>query len=355
MLDFSEDVSDILTDTQSDSGLWVDKYRPKNLADICLDPDLKSVFEAQVKAGDIQNATFVGPAGTGKTSLALALVNEIHGEPLFVSCAAGEGKVDTIAMKIIPFCQYSSPNRKVVILDELDSASANQASSFQKSLRNVVEAYPECRFIATANYSGNIIEAVHSRMPFITISFNVQDMMKRVMFILKSENVDLSSIGEGKLKPLLASLIKNSYPDIRSMLGKLQMACTDGITEGKLAALVSSDNVDRKYDAFYGRVVDVVRNSVNPSEMRARVNGLIVDATSDGGDEFGVLSSGYGFSKGLFDYALDNGLAVGVDSLISLTGQLNVVETCIDKEPQAFRMLLLLAKAMGKDWDGGRI
>ena len=144
MIDFSEDIAES-QQQKTDEALWVNKYRPRALDDICLKKELKDVFAAQIAAGDIQNVTLVGPPGTGKTTLALVLADETKAEALFISCAAGEGRVDSIASKIIPFCQYSSPRQKIVILDELDSASATQANSFQKSLRNVVETYSDCR------------------------------------------------------------------------------------------------------------------------------------------------------------------------------------------------------------------
>ena len=124
MIDFSEDIQEVSPNAAIDdpsSSLWVNRYRPKTLAEMCLNESTRKAFDAQIKAGDLQNVALIGPPGTGKTTLAMALCNEIKAEPLFVACAGGDGRVDSIAMKIIPFCQYSSGNnRKVVILDELD-------------------------------------------------------------------------------------------------------------------------------------------------------------------------------------------------------------------------------------------
>jgi len=344
MIDFSEDFTEV-QQAESNSNLWVNKYRPKKLQDMCLDDNLRSIFESQIKDGDIRNVTLVGPPGTGKTTMALVLVNEIHGEPLFISCASGEGKVDTIGMKIIPFCQYASNNRKVIILDELDSASATQASSFQKALRNVIEAYPECRFIATANYKENIIDPILSRLPPLTMSFSAKQMYSRIVEIFKKEHVDYSSIDQNEFKDLVHTLIRHTYPDIRALMGRLEMACIDTLTTDKLKALAHSDTNLERYASFFDKIIKVIKNS-NPVVMRSSVNNLITSAISNGLDEDGILSSGYNFSRALFNYVLEKDLIKSVDILIQLTGQLNTIETCVDKEPQVFRMLLLLFKGL---------
>ena len=243
------------------------------------------------------------------STLAMALCNEIKAEPLFVACAGGDGRIDSIAMKIIPFCQYSSGNnRKVVILDELDSASATQANSFQKALRNVIEQFPDCRFIATANYAENIIEPILSRIPPLVIAFNQNQLMTRVGFILKNEGVEIEKGTDMKaLQGLISTLIRKTYPDIRSLFGRLQLACSGG--------------------------------TLSIEKMQA--DGVVVE---------GRLTNAYEFSKGLVLHflKLDPVKAENrdIDVVLALMGQLNVIEKAVDKEMQVFRLLLLIAKAL---------
>lgn len=355
MIDFSEDIQQVVTTNgvdDSSSSLWVNRYRPKTLAEMCLNDTTRQAFEAQVKTGDIQNVALIGPPGTGKTTLAMALCNEIKAEPLFVACAGGDGRVDSIAMKIIPFCQYSSGNnRKVVILDELDSASATQANSFQKALRNVIEQFPDCRFIATANYAENIIEPVLSRIPPLVIAFNQGQLMSRIGFILKNEGIEIEKGTDTKaLKNLIAMMVRKTYPDIRALFGRMQMACSGGTLsiEKMQAALGGCDKDGDAIHEFYDAVVDRIRKTAaDPLTMRSSVEDLVSDATrkSDGVAVEGNLTNAYEFSKGLVLHCLKVGcVSKDVDATLALMEQLNTIEKAVDKEIQAFRLLLLIAK-----------
>ena len=357
MIDFSEDIQQVATTNGVDdasSSLWVNRYRPKTIAEMCLNDTTRTAFEAQVKSGDVQNVALIGPPGTGKTTLALALCNEIKAEPLFVACAGGDGRIDSITMKIIPFCQYSSGNRKVVILDELDSASATQANSFQKALRNVIEQFPDCRFIATANYAENIIEPVLSRIPPLVIAFNQGQLMSRIGFILKNEGIKIEEGTDADaLKNLISTLVRKTYPDIRALFGRMQMACSGGTLSIKKleAAIGGSDKTLEEIRKFYKMVVGVIAETKNnPLLMRSSVEELITDATrrSDGVVVEGMLTNAYEFSKGLVMYALeeDSGVGKDLDTIIALTQQLNVLEKAVDKEMQVFRLLLLVAKSI---------
>ena len=169
------------------------KYRPKCLDEMVLDSDIKDYFKNMVKSKSLTNMTLIGSPGFGKTTLALCLANEVNAVVHFVKCAI-DGKVEYISSTLKPFCDSMSLDGrpKIVILDELDSASSTQQSSFQKSLRSLIESAPDTVFICTANYN-NIIGAVLSRCPPIKITFSAKDLLVRVKQILDSEHVEYSS------------------------------------------------------------------------------------------------------------------------------------------------------------------
>ena len=228
MIDFEEDILETskpaTTLANTEDMLWVNKYRPRTLEHFCLEAQLKKKFTSWIEANDIQSCCLIGGPGIGKTTLALILANAAkNSDILFVPCAI-EGKIETIQTKIIPFCQSASRGQKVIILDELDSASSTQANSFQKSLRNTIEIYKDCRWIATANYGQNIISPIcPSRLIPFSLSFSVSDMISNLLYIIGQENVEIVS-EPAKTKQFLGNLIKSYYPDMRAVVGFLQSA-----------------------------------------------------------------------------------------------------------------------------------
>lgn len=110
---------------------WVDKHQPKTLDDYVLFDSIKKQFMRMVESRSITSMTFGGIQGSGKTTLAKVLCGMLDADVLFVKCAT-EGVVDTIRTKIEPFCNAMSLDGKlkVVVLDEIDSASSSGTNSF---------------------------------------------------------------------------------------------------------------------------------------------------------------------------------------------------------------------------------
>ena len=111
--------------------LWVDKYQPKTLDEYVLSDDIKAYFKSMIEKKSLQNLSLLGVAGSGKTTLAKILCNELDAQVLFVPCAT-DGTVDVLRTKIQDFCNALSIEGKVkiVLLDEVDSASAGGGNNF---------------------------------------------------------------------------------------------------------------------------------------------------------------------------------------------------------------------------------
>lgn len=207
--------------------IWFEKYRPKTLDDIILSEENRKILESFKKNKDIPgHLLFVSSPGTGKTSLAKIIVNDIlHCDYLYIN-ASDENGIDTIRHKIIGFAQTKSFDGgiKVIILDEADGLSADGA----RALRNVMEEYAEStRFILTANYKHKIITPISSRCQTLVFDHNINDVTKHCYKILKKENVIISP---DKIS-LLGSLIKANFPDFRKILNELQKYSLSGTLE----------------------------------------------------------------------------------------------------------------------------
>ena len=200
--------------------IWVEKYRPAKLEDIILDQRTLNIVK-EFK-NEIPNLLFTGNPGTGKTTLARVIVNDILGCNYLYINASDESGIDTIRHNITNFAQTKSFDGgvKVVILDEADGLTAQA----QAALRNTMETFAKyCRFILTANYKHKIIPALQSRCQSLDIKPVVELAVKRCYYILKSEKVKVSD--EQKIK--FIQLVKRHFPDLRKAINELQKNVID--------------------------------------------------------------------------------------------------------------------------------
>lgn len=197
------------------NNLWVEKYRPKTLEDILLDEDIKDHFK-QIKE-DVPNLLFYGSPGTGKSTLAKIIVNDILKCQYLYINASDENGIDTIRNKVINFAQTRSldGNKKVVILEEADGLTGESL----RILRNVMEEYVDTtRFILTGNYLNKIIEPIRSRCVMFKLQTNITSCVKRIVEILKAENIVVDS----SLKTRLVEFTTERFPDMRRIINDLQ-------------------------------------------------------------------------------------------------------------------------------------
>jgi DNA polymerase III delta prime subunit len=200
--------------------LWVQKYRPKKLDDLILSEDNKGFFSKITE--DTPHLLLYGPAGTGKTTLAKIIVNDILKCQYLYINASDENGVDTIRNKVTTFSQTRSIDgkKKVIILDEFCGTTPEA----QRVLRNVMEEYASTtRFILTANYINRIIEPIQSRCLLFNIIPNLEQVALRCFKILKQENIKIES------EEILIQYVKNNFPDIRRIVNDLQKFSVTGI------------------------------------------------------------------------------------------------------------------------------
>lgn len=208
------------TDTP-ENFLWAEKFRPKRIQDCILPSAFKETFKQYLDANEIQNMILCGPAGTGKTTVARALCEELKCDYLIIN-GSEESGIDVLRTKIKDFASTVSftGNTKVVILDEADYLNPN---STQPALRRFIEEFSNnCRFILTCNYKNRILPALHSRCVVLEFTIPKSDKPKiasqffnRVISILDTQQV-------GYDKKVVAKLVEKYFPDFRRVLNELQ-------------------------------------------------------------------------------------------------------------------------------------
>lgn len=221
----------------SEHFLWVEKYRPKKVDDCILPEDQKAYFKNLVSNGEIQNMLLCGTAGTGKTTVARALCEELNSDYLIIN-GSEESGIDVLRTKIKSFASTVSftGNTKVVILDEADYLNPN---STQPALRGFIEEFANnCRFIFTCNYKNRIIQPLHSRCAVVEFQIPKSERAKiamefhrRVCKILTDENIQFDP-------KVVAKVVEKHFPDFRRVLNELQRYSQSGvIDEGVLTNL----------------------------------------------------------------------------------------------------------------------
>ena len=211
--------------------LWVEKYRPRLIQDCVLPDSVKKQFQQFIAKGEIPNLLLSGTAGTGKTTIARALCNELECDYIIINGSDEGRQIDTLRTKIRQFASAVSfeGKTKVVILDEADYMNRE---SVQPALRGFIEHFAEnCRFIFTCNYSNKLIEPLHSRTTVIDFKLAPSDrpvlaakFMERMKYILTSEGVEYQD-------KVIAELLMKHFPDYRRVLNELQRYSVSGVID----------------------------------------------------------------------------------------------------------------------------
>lgn len=206
--------------------LWTEKYRPRTTSDyVFRDNNQKEQVTGWIASGAMPHLLFSGAPGTGKTTLAKVLLNELEVNDLDILeiNASNENNVDTIRNKITNFASTMPfGDLKYVLLDEADYITPNG----QAALRGVMEMYhSSCRFILTCNYPQRVIPALHSRCQGFHIEkLDVKEFTARIATICITEGVDVDL-------DTLDTYVQATYPDLRKCINLVQQNVVDGVLQ----------------------------------------------------------------------------------------------------------------------------
>jgi replication factor C small subunit len=199
--------------------LWTEKYRSQTLDQYIGNDELKNTIQSWITKNDIPHLLLHGKAGTGKTTLAKLITQNINCDMMYIN-ASDENGIDTIRDKVKSFASTSTfQPLKVVILDESDYLTINA----QASLRNIIETFSaKTRFILTCNYVERIIEPLQSRCQAFKIeTLSKPDIARHLVSILEAENTTYNL-------PDISAIVTNFYPDIRKIINVTQQNSIDG-------------------------------------------------------------------------------------------------------------------------------
>lgn len=220
--------------------LWVEKYRPQTVAETILPADMKRKFQQFVDDQNVPNLLLVGPAGTGKTTTAKAMLKEIDADYMVINGSLMPN-IDTLRVDVSKFASAVSMKggRKYVIFDEADYLNGK---STQPALRNFMEEFSKnCGFILTGNFDERIIEPLKSRCSVMSFNFDRPTkaklagmFYKRVVDILNAESVPFDEMA-------LKTVVKKFHPDWRRILNELQQYSALGEIDADIIKVINND------------------------------------------------------------------------------------------------------------------
>ena len=225
-----------------EEGLWVEKYRPKDVVSCILPKELKSMFTDFVSNNDIPNLILSGQPGVGKTTIAKAMLEEMGATYMMIN-GSDESGIDVLRTKIKNFASTVSleGGRKFLIIDEADYLNPQ---STQPALRGVIEEFHNnCGFILTCNYKNRIIPALHSRckpIEFIIPKKQKPQLAKefneRLISILEAEGITFE-------QKAIAEVINKHFPDWRRIIQEVQAYSHSGSVDAGILVDLERKNI----------------------------------------------------------------------------------------------------------------
>jgi DNA polymerase III delta prime subunit len=267
-------MKDMLTNTKHK--LWIERYRPTTLEGYLGNESFLGDLHEWITQQDFPNLLLYGGPGSGKTTAAKLITNQIDCDYLYMNCSDENG-IDAIRDKVKQFASTASFKKlKIVILDEADFLTVNA----QAALRNIIETFSlKTRFIFTCNFVERIIEPLQSRLAGYPLQPpTAKSLFVHILNILETENIEYD-------KQDVAHIVKTFFPDIRKVLNNLQSCVKGGKIDITGKSFTKSNYVQEIVDLLLKpdkNTFNVIRQIVADNEVRdfSEIYRAIYDSTS---------------------------------------------------------------------------
>ena len=245
----------------SETFLWCEQYRPKDVESCILPKNLKDTFSEFVQNGQVPNLVLSGGSGVGKTTVAKAMLEELDATYMMIN-GSEESGIDVLRTKIKNFASTVSLHggRKYLILDEADYLNPQ---STQPALRGFMEEFHKnCGFIFTCNYKNRLIEPLHSRCSVVDFVIPNSEKPKlasqffqRIEDILNEQNIEYD-------KRVIAEVINKHFPDWRRILNELQRYSVSGVIDAGMLVDIAEINIKELMQSMKNKEFTNVRKWV---------------------------------------------------------------------------------------------
>jgi len=224
----------------SDSLIWTEKYRPQTFEQIKGQKKIVERITAFVRQQNMPHLMLAGPAGVGKSTIALVIAKELFGEGWknsFLELNASDDRgIDVVRNTIKEFAKTKAMGNvpfKIIFLDECDSLTKEAQQALRRTMENYVLT---TRFILSCNYSSKIIDPIQSRCTVFRFKpLTEEDISEYIAKIAAQEGLKLDTNA-------VKALVDISSGDVRKITNILQSCASidKNITEELIFSLVSA-------------------------------------------------------------------------------------------------------------------
>lgn len=257
--------------------IWTEKYRPESIDEIYGHDLVKQKLKAYVRKRSMPHLLFSGPTGSGKTTSAICLAKELHGESWKANMkemTSSRRGIQVIREDIKDFARSRTLDEsgfKIIFMDEADQLTSEAQSAFRRTMEKFSE---NCRFVLSCNSPSKIIDPIRSRCAEFRFRRLKKNLVKKwIINITDREELDITD-------DAVEILVRFSDGDLRKCTNILQTAASKSnkITE----SLIKEVNELTKTGDVREMILDASKG--NFMDARDKLDELLIEYGLSGED-----------------------------------------------------------------------